>query len=216
MECAIPAGLDVRLDPFGLDPAAVLQHDRHLPREEGPVRVAAPRPSRSGGAVQGCDDRVGFLGPHPLVERPIRVDLDQRSLAAEPHAADFDHFDALAQARPGRRPRPSSSITFTEPDDMQPAAEQQRMRTGLRPARSFSAISSRSPRSMMLPSFQPFQRRFRLLVAGHLAIVDDDRRQAARAEAAGRAERDPSVRRRLAGRSCPALPRSPRGSCRPP
>ncbi len=93
---------------------------------------------------------------------------------------------------------PRSSITAVAPEDRQPAAVQTRTWTGLREARSFSAIARRSSRSIVEPSFQVFQRRFRLLVPGHLAVEDHDGGQPAGAQAPRRHERDPAVGRRLA------------------
>src|SRR5262249_43952599 len=98
MQRVIAASLDIRLDPLRIDPTAVLQDDGHLPREAGGLGSAAPRAGR-GAAVQSRDDRAGLLGLDPLIQRPARIPLDQRTLAAQTHAADGAHLDAIAQTR---------------------------------------------------------------------------------------------------------------------
>ena len=109
----------------------------------------------------------------------------------------------------------SASRTAWPPFDRQPAAPQTatRQRFSARAARSLSCSSRRASVLMAVHRFERAllgprllrprrdarERRLDADLAGHLAVEDDRRREAAGAEAARRHQRDAAVGRRLAG-----------------
>ena len=141
--------------------------------------------------------------PHPALPQRRRGlgggRLDERTAAAQAQAADADHLDAVAQLawsatawrsasrRPGSRP----------PRNRWPCSSGRgrpsKRRAPSRPVRSVP----RGP--FQSHSFQAGDDGLGRLLPGRRLVVDHDRGDAARADAAGRQQRQPVVRRRLAG-----------------
>src|SRR5579885_1551517 len=90
-------------------------------------------------------------------------------------------------------------LTAPEFEDIQPAARQQRMVNFFRAARSFPARAFKSSMIISQPLFYVFERRFRRLVRPDHAVIHHGRGNPARADAAGREQREFVVRCRLAG-----------------
>ena len=92
-EGEVAVGGDVLLDPLRVDPAAVLEDDLLLPREERRLEVALDPRHRL--AAEGVDDGGGVLGGHPLVEDLLLLDGDEGAGRAEAHAADAADLAAV-------------------------------------------------------------------------------------------------------------------------
>ena len=92
----VAVGGDVALDAFGVDDAAVGEHDRLLFGEERCLRVGLFDVGLA--ALERGDDGRGVLGGDVDVEGLVRVDLHQRAVAAEFHAADAAHLDLVVRA----------------------------------------------------------------------------------------------------------------------
>ena len=122
MQCLVALGGDVGLDTFGVHDAAVGQHDGHLLGEERVLgvarlhlRLATFKRAYKGGGVLRSDSFVqgtlavsvnrnagewgGLRVDGCRVGRfRARIDLNQRALAAQFHAADPAHFDFAFEA----------------------------------------------------------------------------------------------------------------------
>ena len=95
VEGSITSSLDIVLDPFRIDTAAVGSHNAHLSGEEGLFGITTRH--LGGPSDQRIDNRGRTFRRNTLIHNAIGFDSYQRPLAAEPHASYTANLDAVAQ-----------------------------------------------------------------------------------------------------------------------